>query len=132
MIGVEIAAVVILLVTGLANGLPIVGAVGARRLAGLYGVPITDPGLLVLMRHRAVLLGLLGAALVGAAFVPSWRLPAMVAGLASMLAFVALASTTSGPKIRTTAVVDVVLSVALAVALVLHLLADGTAATTTR
>src|SRR4051812_48381749 len=101
LLGVEIAAVAILLVTGLVNALPMVGVAGAGRLARLYGVPITDPGLLVLMRHRAVLLGLLGVALVGAAFVPSLRLPAMVAGLVSMLAFVALASTASDPKIRT-------------------------------
>jgi hypothetical protein len=42
-----------------------------------------------------------------------------------MLAFVALARIAPGPKIRTTAVVDVVLSAALAVALVLHLLPRG-------
>jgi hypothetical protein len=119
---VEIAIVVILLVAGLLNGLPVVGVAGAGRLARLYGITMADPDLLVLMRHRALLLGLLGAALVGAAFVPGWRTPAMVAGLVSMLAFVALARVAPGPKIRTTAVVDVVLSAALAVALVLHLL----------
>ncbi|GAA1212292.1 hypothetical protein [Pseudonocardia alaniniphila] len=118
----EIAVVVILLVAGLINGLPVIGVAGAGRLARLYGLTMADPDLLVLMRHRALLLGLLGAALVGAAFVPGWRAPAMVAGLVSMLAFVVLARAAPGPKIRTTAIVDVALSAALAVALVLHLL----------
>lgn len=121
----EITIVVILLGTGLVNGLPFVGVAGAGWLGRLYGVPIADPDLLVLMRHRALLLGLLGAALVAAAFVPALRLPAMIAGLVSMLAFVDLARAPSGRKVRTTAVVDVGLSAALAVALVLHLLSPS-------
>jgi hypothetical protein len=122
---VEIAIVVILLATGLVNGLPVVGVAGAGWLGRLYGVPITDPDLLVLMRHRALLLGLLGAALVAAAFVPALRVPAMIAGLVSMLAFVDLARGPSGRKVRTTALVDVGLSAALAVALVLQLLSPA-------
>ena len=72
------------------------------------------------MRHRALLLGLLGAALAEAAFVPGWRVPVMVAGLVSMLAFVALARVAPGPRIRTTAIVDVVLSAALVLQLLPH------------
>lgn len=114
----------ILLGTGLVNGLPLLGIAGSGALRAFYGVAVTDPDLLVLMRHRAVLLGLLGAALAGAAVVPSWRLPAIVAGLVSMGVFVVLASAApSGPKIATTMVVDVVLCAALGVALALHLIA---------
>jgi hypothetical protein len=36
---------------------------GAARLEGLYGVALAGDDLLLLMRHRAVLLGLVGAAL---------------------------------------------------------------------
>ena len=53
----EIAVVVILLVAGLINGLPVIGVAGAGRLARLYGLPMADPDLLVLMRHRTPLLG---------------------------------------------------------------------------
>lgn len=120
----EPAVVLILLGTGLVNGLPVLGIAGTGALRALYGVAVTDPDLLVLIRHRAVLLGLLGAALAGAAFVPSWRLPAIVAGLVSMGVFVVLArAAPSGRKVVTTMVIDVGLCAALAVALVLHLVA---------
>ena len=42
--------------------LPLVGACGKKNLFGLYGVSIVDPNLLILLRHRAVLFGLLGLA----------------------------------------------------------------------
>jgi hypothetical protein len=121
---VPTAVALVLLATGLVNGLPVAGLAGAAALRRLYGVRVADPDLLVLMRHRAVLLGLLGAALVVAAFVPSWRLPAAVAGLVSMLAFVGLAAAEPARGRRTTATlrVDAVLSAALAVATGLELL----------
>ena len=84
----EFAVALILLGTGLVNGLPLVGIAGPDALRTLYGVTVTDPEPLVLMRHRAVLLG---AALTGAAFVPSWRSPPIVAVLVSMVMFVVLA-----------------------------------------
>ena len=59
-----------------------------------------------------------------AVFAPALRLPAMIAGLVSMLAF-GLATGPSGRKVRTTAVVDVGLSAALAVALLLHLVSPS-------
>jgi hypothetical protein len=122
---VDTAAALLLVVTGLVNGLPVTGMAGAAALQQLYGVTVADPDLLVLMRHRAVLLGLLGAALVGAAFVPSWRLPAAVAGLISMLTFVGLAAVEPARGRRTTATlrIDVVLSAALAVVAGLELAA---------
>lgn len=121
---VSLAVVLILLVAGAVNTVPIFGVTGSAALGTLYGVPFTDPDLLVLMRHRAVLLGLLGASLIVAAFVPSWRLPAIIANVASMLVFVALALLTAATNAQTarTTVIDVVTTVALLVALVLHLM----------
>jgi hypothetical protein len=80
-----------LLVAGVINLLPVIGVLGAERLQTLYAQPIENPNLLLLMRHRAVLLGLLGALLIAAAFKPEWRPVAIGAGLISMLAFVMLA-----------------------------------------
>jgi hypothetical protein len=76
---------------GLVNLYPLSGVLGAEALQRLYGHAFDDPAQLLLMRHRAVLFGLLGALLVAAAWRPAWRGPATVAGLASMLAFVWLA-----------------------------------------
>jgi len=49
-----------LIVVGVIHLLPLSGVLGSARLGALYGVPIDDPNLEILMRHRAVLFGLLG------------------------------------------------------------------------
>lgn len=80
-----------LIVAGVIHLLPLPGALGADRLASLYGLSFDDPNLAILMRHRAVLFGLVGAFLVVAAFVPSLQLPAFIGGFVSVLAFFWLA-----------------------------------------
>jgi hypothetical protein len=103
------------LIAGLGNLLPVTGVVSAARLEALYGVAIGDPNLLVLMRHRAVLFGIVGALLCAAAFRPAWRAAALAAGLASMLSFVALAwlAGDANPALNRIAIVDLVLCAAL-------------------
>lgn len=85
-----------LLVAGIIHLLPLPGVLGAERLASLYGINVVDENLAILMRHRAVLFGLLGVFLVGAAFRRSWQLAAFVAGFVSVLSFLALAHATGG------------------------------------
>ena len=48
-----------LLIAGLIHFLPITGVLGANRLTSMYALPFTDPNLAILMRHRAIMLGLL-------------------------------------------------------------------------
>jgi len=76
---------------GLVNLYPLVGVLGAGNLQSLYGVAIENGDLVMLMRHRAVLFGLLGALLLFAAFRPAWRRVALIAGLTSMITFLILA-----------------------------------------
>ncbi len=83
-----------LLVVGVIHVLPVTGLVSAERLAALYGVAVNDPNLAILLRHRAVLFGLLGALLVAAAFLPGLQAVAFIAGFASVLAFLWLAWST--------------------------------------
>ena len=64
---------VLLLVAGVIHLLPLVGVLGGERLNALYGIALDEPNLQILMRHRAVLFGLLGALLVAAAFNPALR-----------------------------------------------------------
>lgn len=84
-------ATILYLLVGLVNFVPIVGVLGAAKLEALYGVPITNADLLLLLRHRSVLFGLLGGLLIFAAFRVQWRALATVAGLVSMIAYLALA-----------------------------------------
>jgi hypothetical protein len=83
-----------LLIVGVIHLLPLSGVLSADRVAQLYGVGIQDPNLAILMRHRAVLFGLLGVFLVVAAFVPALQTAAFVAGFASVASFLALAWST--------------------------------------
>lgn len=47
----------------LLHALPLAGVLGAARLSTLYGIDVADPNLALLLRHRAVLFGLLAALL---------------------------------------------------------------------
>ena len=107
MISLSVAAVVHLL--------PLIGVLGGERLQSLYGVAIEGPDLQILMRHRAVLFGLLGTYLLAAAFIPVLQPTALGAGLVSVLSFLALAWTTEGynASIARVVAVDVVALVAL-------------------
>lgn len=80
-----------LVVVGIIHLLPLSGVPGGERLAALYGLPVDEPNLQILMRHRAVLFGLLGAFLIAAAIKPAFRTAAFVGGFVSVVAFLALA-----------------------------------------
>jgi hypothetical protein len=62
-----------LIVAGLIHLLPVTGVIGAHPLTAMYGIPFTDPNLLILMRHRALMLGLLGSAVPYAALRPAMQ-----------------------------------------------------------
>ena len=114
--------VLVLLLSGIVNGFPLIGVLSGATLERLYGLTIADPNLLILMRHRAVLFGLLGALLFAAIFVRSWRGAAITAGLVSMLSFCALAwlQGEHNPAITRLFWIDLVMSIGLASAGVLH------------
>jgi len=76
-----------LIVVGVIHLAPLSGVFGGERLAALYGQSFDQPDLAILMRHRAVLFGLLGAFLLLAAFRPALQSLALVAGFASVASF---------------------------------------------
>jgi hypothetical protein len=80
-----------LVVVGVVHLLPLSGVLGGERLAALYGLSFNDPNLAILMRHRALLFGLLGSFLIFAAFRPAFQPLAFVAGFASVISFLWLA-----------------------------------------
>ena len=71
--------------------LPLAGVLGAEQIARLYGISASEPNLAILMRHRAVLFGLIGALLMFAAFKPALQPVAFVAGFVSVGSFLLLA-----------------------------------------
>lgn len=72
--------------------IPALAAVAPASLSRLYGVPASDSALTTLLQHRAVLFGLLAAALAYAAFRPDIRWAALAAVVVSMGAFVLIAA----------------------------------------
>lgn len=80
-----------LVIVGLIHLLPLSGVLGSASLASLYGLQVNDPNLQILMRHRAVLFGLLGFFFVLAAFKPALQSMALISGFVSVVSFLVLA-----------------------------------------
>lgn len=80
----------LLAVAGVIHLLPVYGVLGAAQLTQLYGITFDDPSLEVMMRHRAVLFGIVGGLLLAAAVRPALRPVAIVVGLVSAVSFVAI------------------------------------------
>ena len=96
-----------LVLVGLIHLLPVSGVLGAERLDSLYGLSFGEPNLEILMRHRAVLFGLLGAFLIFAAFRLTFRTVAFIAGFASVGSFLWLAWSVGGYNAEISRVVAV-------------------------
>ena len=69
---------------------------GVAKMERAYGVHIEGPDLAVLMRHRALMFGLLGGFMLAAVFVPSLQAWALLLALLSAGGFVLLARVTPG------------------------------------
>ncbi|HET9484124.1 MAG TPA: hypothetical protein VFO79_09230 [Xanthomonadales bacterium] len=89
-----------LLLVGVAiiHFLPLPGLLGAERLSQLYGVTVADPGLELLMRHRAAMFGVIGAVILAGAFRRRLQVTALLVGFASVISFLVLAYTGSEPN----------------------------------
>jgi hypothetical protein len=112
---------ILLVGVGLLNLIPVIGVLSAEQLTNMYGISITTPDLETLMRHRAVMLGLIGGFLLLAAFRSSLQIVAASMGLLSMASFVVLAylSGDIGTPIDNVVIADIVGSVAAVIALVI-------------
>jgi hypothetical protein len=106
-----------LLIVSLIHLLPVTGVLGANKLSLLYSVNVSDPNLEILMRHRAILFGILGALFAYAAFRPELQLIAFVVGFASVLSFFYLSYTVGGfnEALRKVVIADIVALLALLV-----------------
>ncbi|MDC8015676.1 hypothetical protein [Tahibacter soli] len=123
----NLAIAVLLTLVGAILALPVAGVVDAAALTRLYGIAFDDPDLVILMRHRAVLLGLIGAFVICAAFRPALRVPAFVAASVAIGAFLWIALSAGGynAALRTVVIADVVALGLTAAAIVLHAISRG-------
>lgn len=112
-----------LLIVALIHVLPLVGVISAARVGSLYGIAVQEPNLEILLRHRAVLFGLLAGFLAYAAFQRPLHGLALAAGWVSVLAFLLLAWSVGGYNAALAVVVkaDLLAAGVLAVATLAHL-----------
>jgi hypothetical protein len=112
-----------LVVVAIIHLLPLSGVLGSERLAVLYGHSFGEPNLAILMRHRAVLFGVLGAFFLLAAFRPELQGIAFAGGFASVLSFLYLAWSTGSYNAQVARVVaaDAVALVCLVIGLAAYL-----------
>ncbi len=80
-----------LVIVAIIHLLPLTGMHSSQRLTALYGIDCSEANVQILLRHRAVLFGLLGGFLLYAAFCPALQLLGLIAGLVSVLSFIGLA-----------------------------------------
>ena len=100
----------ILVVTGLATALAIVQCVAPRRMLRFaFGFGTPQPVTLLMASHWGLLVFLIGALLVYAAFQPSVRVPSMVIGTVEKLFFAGLVFFGDMPRttrVKALAVID--------------------------
>jgi hypothetical protein len=116
----SLVAAVALVLAGVIHLIPVIGVVGPAHVSRTYDVRVDGPDLAVLLVHRAVLFGLLGALLITAAWVDDLRPYAIGAGLISDVAFLAIVRANPGINAAMQRVVraDVVSVALLLIALV--------------
>lgn len=98
----------LLLLVGLINFIPVIGVISSAKISQLYGVNFTSPELELLLRHRAVLLGIVGLFMMAAALVPALQLTSIAMGMASMLSFIIIMQQVGSvnPELSRVAAVD--------------------------
>ena len=113
---------VILLLVGLLNMTPAIVFFDPARTVQLYGITMDGEDISILTRHRAVLLGLLGAAMIYAAFRRDAVVPVIVGALIGKAAFLFLVASAAGPssEIWSVATFDMAAVVLLLVAGAIH------------
>lgn len=83
-----------LIVVGLINFVPVFAGLSAHKIESAYSITLANPDMAILMRHRALLFGILGGFILYAAFVPQFQVAAMLMAGVSMLGYAYLTFTT--------------------------------------
>ena len=78
---------ILLITVGLINFLQVIGIISAEKLSAAYAVELIGNDIVILMRHRALLFGLIGGFMLYSVWKPSYQSVAMVMAAISMLGF---------------------------------------------
>lgn len=110
-----------LIVVGLINFVPVIGLLSVQKLESAYSIELASNDLIILMRHRALLFGVLGGFILYSAFVTSYQGVAMVMAVVSMIGYAVLVYWVGGynDSIFKVLIVDIVGIVFLAIAALL-------------
>jgi hypothetical protein len=117
----------ILIFVGVIHVVPVVGVFGMKRLSALYAITITNPNVEILMRHRAVLFGVVGEFQIYSAFHPHLQGLALLAAFFCLISFVWLMFSIGGynTKLKKVLAVDLVAIVALLIGTGLYIVGSG-------
>lgn len=118
----RVAVAALLIVVGVIHLVPLSGVLSGERISALYGLAVQDPNLEILLRHRAVLFGVLGGFLVYAALRPTLQPIALLVGFVSVLSFLGLAWSVGGYNgaLRSVVMADLLAAGCLTLAAVLR------------
>jgi len=113
----------VLLIVAAIHALPLVGVLSAAHVSSLYGVAVRDANLEILLRHRAVLFGLLAGVLGYCALRPALHGVGLIAASVSIVLFLLIARNVGGynEALSTVVRVDVLAAVLVVVGAVVHL-----------
>jgi hypothetical protein len=108
---------------GFIHLLPFLGTLGGAQLSLLYGIRLEDPNSLILLRHRAVLFGILGSFFIFSAFKPGLEWPALCVALFSVGSFLLLAKINGSynKELARVVTVDIIVLAALFVGMLAQL-----------
>ncbi|MBV1911980.1 MAG: hypothetical protein KUG78_22005 [Kangiellaceae bacterium] len=90
------ALTICLILVGIINFIPVAGVLSSLNLENAYAIELINNDLIILMRHRALLFGVLGGYVLYSAFAKEHQVTSMVMVGASMVGFIALALLVEG------------------------------------
>ena len=117
----NMAVAILLFVVGVINFLPVIGVLSAAKISQAYSIELPSNDLIILMRHRALLFGVVGGFILYSVFVPSYQFAAMLMAAITMTGYLYFVWAVGGynNSIFKVAMVDVLGIVCLALAVVL-------------
>ncbi len=107
----EIIFRVCLFIAGIINVLPSILAFLPNKISSSYGIEIPDANYELLLRHRAILFGIIGGIMIYSAITKKHYSMAVVIGLISMVSFVILLKLINGtinPELHKVMKIDLV------------------------